>query len=65
MVQLPAPTANMFLMNSMLVLIPRAEPIPYAPAKSRNSALVWLAGKDQLLDFDVADLVIVDCIWVV
>ena len=63
--KLPAPTANMFLMNSMLVLVSREDSIPDGPAKSRNGALVRLACKEQLLDFDVADLVIVDCVWVV
>ena len=63
--KLPAPTANMFLMNSMLVLVSREEPIPYSPGERGNGAFVWLAGEEQLLDFDVADLVIVDCVWVV
>lgn len=63
--KLPAPTANMFLMNSMLVLVFREEPIPYSLGEWGNSALVTLASKDQLLDFDVAYLVIVDCVWVV
>ncbi len=63
--KLPAPTANMFLMNSMLVLVFREDSIPYSLGERGNSALVRLAGKDQQLDFDVADLVIVDCVWVV
>ena len=48
-----------------LVLILRADSIPYSLGEWGNGTLVRFAGEEQLLNFDVADLVIVDCVWVV